>query len=259
MGEGTSQAALFLHGGPGLSSAVERLWFGQSLPIRWWDQPPVGAATSAFDALVKAATAEVRAMAATAPVHLVAHSFGGQIAYALARDLPHLIRHITLLGCVFDPLAGIVRLAQRLAKLDGSSAVAGAVATAQADMNGNNFADMVAVAAGSPSYPAVYFGPGSKPVLDRFLTLMRQVDFLDMGTFLRVMSEFLERPPLAPLPDYVGPVDLLLGRHDPVLTLDSDAAAWAGIFPQLKVLTVEAGHLVHLETAPDVWLGERGR
>lgn len=32
---------LFLHGGPGLHSAVEREWFSDTLPILWWDQPAV--------------------------------------------------------------------------------------------------------------------------------------------------------------------------------------------------------------------------
>ena len=34
---------LFLHGGPGLHAAVERAWFGDSLPVLWWDQPAVAA------------------------------------------------------------------------------------------------------------------------------------------------------------------------------------------------------------------------
>ena len=43
---------LFLHGGPGLHCAMEREWFGDSLPVSWWDQPAVAGNPAPFHALL---------------------------------------------------------------------------------------------------------------------------------------------------------------------------------------------------------------
>lgn len=34
---------LYLHAGPGLTAALERQWFGEALPLQWWDQPAIAA------------------------------------------------------------------------------------------------------------------------------------------------------------------------------------------------------------------------
>ena len=246
------QQALFLHGGPGLNSGIERLWFDSGLPIRWWDQPGVDGEAAPFDTLVKAAAAQLAEMAKHEPIHLVAHSFGGQIAYALARDYPRRIRRITLLGCAADPANSMIRLCHRIVAQGGSAALAQAVRIAETDLNLETFKAMVLAGASDPAYPAVYFGPGSAAAQNRFLALMPQI-FLDLATFLTVMNGFLRAPPLEPLPGFHGEVDLIMGRHDPVLSLAADAATWSRVFPQAKIVTVEAGHIIHLETAPAIW------
>jgi len=248
------QEALFLHGGPGLSSRIERLWFGQSLPVLWWDQPSAGREPAPFDALVEAATNELRKMARLSTVHLIAHSFGGQLARALACRHPELIHRITLLGCAPNPVAGLIRLCRRVSELSEAGSVAAAVSAAENDLNAESFAAMTMATALDPAYPAVYFGPESVAVRDRFIELTKREPILDAETFLGVMNQFLQQPSAEPLPAYAGKVDLLMGRYDPILAPDLDAAAWRRVFPALKMVTVNCGHCVHLETAPDVWL-----
>ncbi|MBS0337665.1 MAG: alpha/beta hydrolase, partial [Proteobacteria bacterium] len=70
---------LYLHAGPGLSAAMERQWFGTTLPVHWWDQPVAAAADAQpYRSLLDAARAELVRLADTAgrPVDVIAHSFG---------------------------------------------------------------------------------------------------------------------------------------------------------------------------------------
>ena len=112
--------ALFLHGGPGLHSKVEHTWFGDTLPILWWDQPAIAPALaggpSPFRSLVAHAGRQLEALVESngEPVDLIANSFGGQVAASLAREYPTLIRRITLLGCSPDPVRQFFLLARRL-------------------------------------------------------------------------------------------------------------------------------------------------
>lgn len=253
---GGEQRTLFLHGGPGLSAGIERLWFGDRLPIVWWDQPAVPAgAPDPFGQLVAAATARVRALAeeSGAPVALVAHSFGGRIAYALARAVPELVADITLLGCAAEVFPQFFRLFARMTQLHASPALADAIAAAQTHLDLRSFEAMVLVAAAHPAYPAVYFGPGSAAALDRFLALLPQVRFLDAPTFLAVLGGLFDAPALAPAAGFTGEVTLLLGRHDPLLVPEQDIAAWRAAFPRLHARVVDCGHIVHLELPPPAW------
>ena len=251
---GVGQQAFFLHGGPGLNAGVERLWHGSSLPVSWWDQPAVGACATPFASLVEAAAAQLEKMAAAAPIWLIAHSFGGQIAYALARDRPQLIGRITLLASATDPASAILRLGRRIAQAGGSAAVAAAVAAAEAELNAETFQAMVFAAAADAAYPGVYFGPGSTAIRERFLALQPQIPPLDLDSFLAVMQGFLQAPPLAALSGFEGRVDLIMGRHDPLATAQVDGLAWQRIFPQARIATLDCGHFVHLETPPAAWL-----
>ena len=245
--------AFFLHGGPGLNAGIERLWFGRELPMRWWDQPNVAGEADPFDVLVEAAADQLAQIAADQPVRLIAHSFGGQIAYALARKQPKLIRRITLLGCAVDPASAIVRLCHRAAAVSGSTALTHAISIYEADLNLETFKAMVIAGATDPAYPSVYFGPGSAAARDRYQSLLPQVAPLDVATFLDVINGFLRPPSLDALPAFCGEVDLVMGRHDPVLSLDADVATWRRVFPQARLVTVEAGHFIQLETEPAVW------
>lgn len=248
---------LFLHGGPGMTSGIERLWFGEDLPIRWWDQPIEAPwAPAPLDALADAAAAEVARMADACgePVHVVAHCFGGRIAHALARRCPERLRRITLMGCAHNVLDGMFRLAGRTADTGGSRILVDAIAAARQHLDGDSFEAMMLAVAADPLFPGIYFGPGSAVARTRFLELLPQTNFIDVAAFLAGMKKMLALPPPQPLPDFSGEVMLVVGRDDPVLLPEEDIAGWRGVFPRLRAEVVEAGHWIHLETPPAVWL-----
>lgn len=47
--------ALFLHGGQGRNAELQRRRFGRTLPVHWWDQPPVETSSRPYEHLVAAA------------------------------------------------------------------------------------------------------------------------------------------------------------------------------------------------------------
>ncbi len=253
---GRDNRALFLHGGPGLSTEIERQWFGDSLPVVWWDQPTVTSGSPApFGQLVAAAADQLRAMADDTgePVALIAHSFGGQIAYALVREAPELVKSITLLGCAPDPFPPLFRLCRRLTEIQSSPVLEAAIADAETRLDQRSFESMVLAAAVHPAYPAVYFGPDSAAARDRFLVLFATGSILNLETFLTVMNDLLNAPALAPVDGFDGEVTLLLGHYDPLLAVDEDIATWQRIFPQLRAQVVDSGHFIHLEFPPEIW------
>jgi pimeloyl-ACP methyl ester carboxylesterase len=253
---GDGCTALFLHGGPGLSAGIERLWFGDSLPASWWDQPLLSADDSSpFEALVSAATKQLEQMTAAAarPVDLLAHSFGGQIAIALARRSPNLVRSIRLLASPADPIRGLFRLCKAIARAHYSADLERAIDAAEQDLNPHSFEAMILAAASHPAYPAIYFAPRAVAARDRFLALLPRVRFLDPTTFFAVINTFLTASPIGPVEGFSGEVTLLLGREDPLVSVEGDLAQWRRILPKLQAEVVDAGHFVHLELAPTTW------
>ena len=249
--------ALFLHGGPGLNAGVERRWFGDSLPICWWDQPAVtGGSAAPFAQLLAAATTQLRTMAESSgePVALIVHSFGGQIAHALVREVPELVKSITLLGCATGSFPPLFRLCRRMTEIQNSPVLEAAIADAETRLDQRSFESMILAGAVHPAYPAVYFGPNSTVTSDFFLGIFAKGGLLNLETFLTVMNDLLNAPALTPVNGFDGKVSLVLGRHDPLLDVNEDIAAWRHIFPQLQVRVVNCGHFVHLELPPEIWL-----
>lgn len=256
----SSKRTLFLHGGPGLSAEIERCWYGEALPICWWDQPLVTTDdASPFRSLVNAAHQQLQEMAEAAggPIEVLAHSFAGQIAHALAHEAPQRVKSLTLLDCPVDPFIPLLRLCRCLLASEPNSPLAVALAKAESHLDAQTFQALTFACAGHPGYPAIYFGRGSAAARERYLALLPQVRFLDVASFLAIMNDLLQAPPLSPLPDYGGPVTLVMGSDDPLLAPELDHVGWQRIFPRLQVREVVSGHFVHLETAPEIWWDRR--
>ena len=251
---------LFLHGGPGLHSAVERAWFGDTLPIVWWDQPAVAGDPTPFRTLVAHAGRQLQIMADSGDgqVDLIAHSFGGQIAAALAREYPALIRRITLLGCPHDRIHVVFLFARR--RLEAGCEYPGlrdALAAAEENCDEGRFFALVQACYPDGTLPGIYFGPHSAKVRDRYFTMAGKMPPLDVATYFAVMQEFLHTQNSTQSAEYGGKVSIVMGRDDPLLDLDEDRKKWLGVFPDAEFMVVDAGHFLHLELPPETWFREK--
>lgn len=248
---------LFLHGGPGLNAGVERIWFGDSLQVDWWDQPAVPpCARSPFEFLVHAAEKRLCTLARSdAPIALLAHSFGARLAVELVRRQPSRITHITLLAGIFDLTSAFIALAKTLIiKQCPSRELRSSLALAGDSHNFQAVRKLVEELLTTPGMSDHFWAPQSHRLRERFNTIAATALHHDTTTLFAVLEEGLENS-LAPAPaGYSGPVRLLMGKHDPLLEIERDLARWQVIFPGLQLDICEAGHNPHFELPVWQWL-----
>jgi pimeloyl-ACP methyl ester carboxylesterase len=253
---------LFLHGGPGFTSAVERRWFGTSLPVDWWDQPKVRATDgSPLQALADAAASRLRELSAASmsTVVVVANSFGGLIARQLCDGMPHLIGRVILLGCSIDPPRAVLRLARHVAATGNAGiALRRLVALVDDDvMTAERLFELVRALWSTPDPLSKYFARASEAAAKRYAQLAEGGPELDFETFELAMREQLAGAPNLSRSRFSGEVQVLSGIEDPLVGSD-DRDAWNAIFPNAVHREVSAGHMIHFEVAPDVWLAREG-
>lgn len=252
----TRYKTLFLHGGFGWHCAAEHVWFGDSLPVLWWDQPSVAEAPEPYAALVKNAVNKIKAMSDTAgcQIDLIAHSFGGQIAATLATEQGELIRSITLLGCPPSPLAAFFNFAQRLLEATPEHPdLKEALSALEKHHDMGNLMALVQLCYPGGALPERYFAPGASDIKARYFDIASRTPALDIATFMAVMQDFLHTRTPAPAESYAGKVHLLMGRHDPLLSVIEDGEKWLKVFPRAKLEMHDAGHFLQLELPPDIW------
>ena len=253
-------STLFLHGGPGLHCAVEREWFGDTLPVLWWDQPTVAESPAPFNTLVTHAAKQLEAMVDSTggQVGLIAHSFGGQIATALIRKHPALISRITLLGCPHDRFQFFFLLAQRLLETGHEfPGLQDALAAVEENCDEASFFSLIQACYPGGNLPGIYFGPHSSGARNRYLSVLATAPPVDFATFFAVMKEFLLIPNSTQPTGYDGEVVIIMGRDDPLLDLEADRRKWLDVFPQANFKQVDAGHFLQFELPPDIWFNNK--
>lgn len=250
---------LFLHGGPGFSAELERRRFGQQLPVHWWDQPHLPAGTTgAFGVLVDAALAELERLTAArgAPVALLASSFGTYIAGALLTRAPHLIDSAVIVGGDLDLRRAFVRLALAVARMRGDAALESATHEAAERGTLEAYWELLRRLATVPRFHDIYWAPAAELGRTQMNRLADEGPLFDLTTLQAVVSEVLLAPP--PLTSGSSPpVRVLLGRHDPIFE-ESDLGEWQATMPGARIEAVDAGHFIHLELPPEVWLPDVG-
>jgi pimeloyl-ACP methyl ester carboxylesterase len=247
---------LFLHWGPGSHAEVERSWFGESLPIQWWDQPKVAAQPGALEKIIAAAENElIRWVNENGkPVSLLAHSFGGQIALELADRHPEKISSITLMSCGFWPVQGFTRLGRALLeRRPQNSDLRAAIEAAERELSFATFGGLIQQIASTPGYLELYWAPNaaSQSAKARFYGFAEKSTPLDVGLFMTLMGEVLARGPRDS--QFKGQVRVFLGEHDPLLDPRVEGAHWSKCFPQAELITVPTGHFAHLELPQETW------
>lgn len=251
--------SLYLHGGPGLSAVVERAWFGDSLPIDWWDQPLIGSENRApLDGLVEAARAKLLHVAERCGmcVTLVSHSVGSVIAAHLLGDPRNPIASATLINPTFDLEIALRRLAVRVMEAGMAS---GAAADALASLLGKDDAarpsvpELAAALGPIPERFDLYWSESSRAAKARYLRLAPNGPPLDWTSFA-MLSAAIQEGGNEILGIETGvPVLAIVGSRDPLVGSDPVGDIHARI-PRAEVITVDAGHMAVFEQPGSVWL-----
>jgi pimeloyl-ACP methyl ester carboxylesterase len=246
---------LFLHGGPGLSAALERQRFGNTLPVQWWDQPHVGAGVAApFEWLVDAAIRQVGQMfeAQGQPVALLANSFGVHLALALMERVPEKMGPLNILGGTLDMRMAFVRLAERISEVNRDADLKSVSVRAQEKGDSESLWALIGKLFTVINLLDFYWGPGAQEQCESMKALTASGALVHAATFQVVLGDFLKREPAAPH-TFSGSVRVLIGRFDPYAR-PGDARLWRAVFPQAAVDFVEAGHFPHLELPAKDWM-----
>lgn len=247
--------SLFLHWGPGCNAEVERRWFGDSTLIDFWDQPKVSG-TERFNQLVAAAQVRLDKQfeKSNEPQHLLAHSFGGRLAYELARRSPQKIAGVTLLGSAFDPWMSYLRFAEFLSRFNPS--LKDASKKAHQTRTPEDLFGMFQMCAQIPDFNAYYWS--NPEARSRYAELSQGLALIDMEQLVSTLGEFTGPPAQ---PESVAlmkhtPVRLFVGEDDAMANAEEDAKVWTRAFSNCELTVIpHAGHFVHFESNPSVWLG----
>jgi len=248
---------LFLHGGPGLTCQLERDRYGDSLPVRWWDQPHFEAEQlGAFDRLVDAAVEELHRLShiANGPIALLASSFGAHLALALIEQVPAKVNRLSIVGGILDLRTALVRLGFRVAEQNQDASLATASQNARQSTDSASLWALIDSLFSVPNLLHFYWGPTATLQREAMDELAATGALFHVPTYQAVLNDFMTRRPAPPV-TWRGSADVWIGRCDPY-ALPSDAESWRGVLPQASVQFVETGHFPHLELAPSVWMPE---
>lgn len=253
-----SPTILYLQGGPGLNTAVERVWFQERLPVLWWDQPRFAADTpAAFEAMLEAASARLTEMCSLrqTPIDIVAWSFGARLALELAHRHPERIATLTLLAPTFCLETAFLRLARYFVRHDiGGMPLQAAIAAFDATGSHDAFLRLVMELLAIPDLLGRYWAPGAEILYTRHQAEAAKTEWFDLPTLIAISRDLFTRQ----LPERaligIDRLRILVGRHDVFFDPESDIEHWKRLLPQASIQIVDSGHMVPFEIPAAEWL-----
>jgi pimeloyl-ACP methyl ester carboxylesterase len=189
------------------------------------------------------------------PVRVLAHSFGAVLALHLAMRQPEAIGSVILLAPVSDIGGAFARLALRLCDrpADRERLLAAHAQYLLACDDYAAFSGLAQTVLATQDFIDVYWAPGSTSRCDAFKTLLANESLFDHGTFEAITRDLCRQPPLNITTRIVGPVHVVLGRHDPLVDPDTEYPIWGAYFPTATPHLIETGHFPHLEADASEW------
>lgn len=238
------QNKLYLHMGPGYHAQVEKaLHQKYQDKVDFWNQPPV----SSFAELVDATYKKVKSMrSAAGPVTLIGHSFGGQLAHAVAKHMmsDQLIEKIVFINCAFSPFECFLRMAKKL-----DSTFSADEENSLRNSPTPTKIDFIVKTSMTPGFNELYWQ--SKEKMMEMLPLITKYPGTDPGVFVGVFSRFLNKLNSGKIHSsescFLGQVEIYHSAAD-LLVDQSDSEGWKKYYPQAKIHTFErGGHNILLE------------
>jgi pimeloyl-ACP methyl ester carboxylesterase len=259
--------AIYLHGGPGANSLGEQALLGPALlelgiECAFWNEPPAPAAPqNAFEhALASARMALSRARAERAPCLLIAHSFAALYALEILRTEPGAISALLLVTpspTLFPLFMNVLRLAEKdlgRANPSASAALSQLISETQALMD-PAMRRAFEIAATDPDLFSHYWQ--DRAAMENYYGVWAKAGAnFELNTFIAVLEGLSKRPTPSDLPrPFDRPVEILFGKKDPVVCLETELARVKTNFPSARLNLLEGcGHYPHIER-PEAFLG----
>jgi len=248
--------ALFLHGGPGMSAALERQQFATTLPIHWWDQPRLSASSiEPFHQFVEAAKRRVQQLSNEygGPIALLASSYGARLALELHHVIPESIGAVTISGGVLELKRAFLRFGKHLARRHSSPQLEHLVNQASMSDDLEALWALIGAITAIPDFTDEYWSESAQAQRAAMRALAAQGALVDPSTFQVIVSASVTIPPRPLPPDREHRVLVLIGSHDPYVEVD-ESEYWRFFWPTATVEVVDSGHFPHLELPPEVWM-----
>lgn len=225
--------------GPGFHSRIETEVFGATYPhVAFLDQPT----DLNFVELVSWAQKQIRAhyQARQKPLVLVGHSFGTQILVAALQGVKDCIGEIRLLNSPLDSFDCFANLESHLVPDQ---------ALGRDAWKTHSSADKIHLILKLSSIPGFTnsYWKKSDAQKDYEQRALRH-PALNLDTFLRVYTEYLQRGPLPASTLWRGPVQIIYSAEDVLVQDYACVQAWSEVFPQARFVAIPGcGHYAHFE------------
>lgn len=227
--------------GPGLHSRIEAEVFASTYPhVAFLDQPT----DLNFVELVSWAQEQIRAhyQSLQKPLVLVGHSFGAQILVAALHGVKDCVGEIRLLNSPLDSFDCFANLESHLLPDQALGREAWKNQSSADKIN------LILKLSSTPGFTDSYW-KNSASQKDYEQRAHRHPG-LNLDTFLRVYTEYLQRGPLPASALWSGPVQVIYSAEDALVQELACVQAWRDVFPQARFLAVpDCGHYAHFEKA----------
>jgi pimeloyl-ACP methyl ester carboxylesterase len=223
--------------------------------VDWWEQPTVdsgaGSWTEATVAAIRQRIAEL-ADSAGRPIAVVAHSFGALLAQRVLSESADGVRSLCLLAPGVSLVDQYLRVGEHFSAR--SDTVREAVGRLRSAPGLQSLCEVLGSIGALPDWEKAYFSPRNQEAFARFRSLAPDGIPFDFATFSAGAGEVMAEPPSPIASGFSGPVRMVVGSDDILLDGANLMGYWSGVFGQLTVDEVEAGHMIHLELPPSRWL-----
>lgn len=246
---------LYLHMGPGFNSYIERKLLGERLPqVEFWDQPLDIDMENPLQSLVDATIVKINTMAAKldGPIHILAHSFGGQILEQVLRQSPDKIASAVVYNSCGDLRLGLLQVLASLeadpsTNSDLKKKIRQFLDSPVSELEPKDFVNhFVALLSEDPLYLRVYFS--NLRQFESYINIAKDAPGIDVEVFKALLVDYIKNYSKLNSP-YEGSKDLriYLSSDDPFYT-DNAAIVWKKKFPHAQLeLKKSGGHFLHLE------------
>ncbi len=232
---------VFIGWGPGGNVDFEKIWFKDNASTTlYWNQSPVSEENALAEYLSNADDFFKTLTHSGEYYELIVHSFGAQILFHWINQHQSLpFSRIKIFAANFNPFNAYKNLGDKcnVHLFDPKNPCV------------TSFWNHLQGLMQDPELFNYYWLQPGGPTHLQYQNLQNEVPHLNLETFQRVMSDFIRVKGIKLKNKFSSsiPVEIHLGKQDPLLNIDEELKAWGYWFPESKISLHDGGHFLHLE------------